>query len=241
MTYFYSDSGSSVGPYSKEELKGKIEKDTLVWYQGQEDWIMASEIESLKDLFYEMPPPLPKKEKIIKVEAFIKKENKVIINDTNQIKIAKEIKNIFYFLCLALIIGVAGYFINISQTNYLKYSSLINGIKSYDKEFSELPYWNLSEVGTNSPVDKWMEKNKSRLDSLVELSKEYGYYQETGDLNKHPNTEAIAFRLNYQNSVYNEGAFTFAKRCGLISFVILIIGRYVLFLIKWVVKQNKNG
>lgn len=49
MTYYFDNSGTSTGPLSKEQLKGKISKDTLVWYEGQPDWIKASEVEDLKD------------------------------------------------------------------------------------------------------------------------------------------------------------------------------------------------
>ena len=43
--YFYSNDNQENGPYSFEELKNKnIKKETLIWYEGLENWTQASEL-----------------------------------------------------------------------------------------------------------------------------------------------------------------------------------------------------
>ena len=57
--YYYENKGQKVGPLSKAALKGKVSKDTLVWTDGLENWIAASQLPELNDLFQKEPPPLP--------------------------------------------------------------------------------------------------------------------------------------------------------------------------------------
>lgn len=57
--YHYSDEVNQFGPFAIEELKDKnISRDTMVWYQGLENWVKASEIDELKELLNSTPPPL---------------------------------------------------------------------------------------------------------------------------------------------------------------------------------------
>ena len=46
--YFYSDGNEMHGPLSLDELKQEnISKDTLIWFEGLEDWIPASDLEEM--------------------------------------------------------------------------------------------------------------------------------------------------------------------------------------------------
>jgi hypothetical protein len=57
--YHYSDGENHFGPFSIEELKVvKISKETMIWFEGLDNWIAAGEVEELKDLFKSIPPPL---------------------------------------------------------------------------------------------------------------------------------------------------------------------------------------
>ena len=48
--FFYSDGENQFGPFTIEELKEKpIEPDTLIWYQGLEEWTAASEAALVKE------------------------------------------------------------------------------------------------------------------------------------------------------------------------------------------------
>jgi len=50
--YYYTDGTNRYGPMSIEELKSKgIKSDTYIWYEGLENWIIASEVPELKELF----------------------------------------------------------------------------------------------------------------------------------------------------------------------------------------------
>ena len=56
--------GSQVGPYDLQSLKnlissGKMNRTTLVWQQGMENWAMADTRNDLMSFFGSMPPPLP--------------------------------------------------------------------------------------------------------------------------------------------------------------------------------------
>lgn len=56
--YFLHDGTSQQGPFDIEELKSKnIHKDSQVWFEGQEHWTNAGNIEELKPLFANVPPP----------------------------------------------------------------------------------------------------------------------------------------------------------------------------------------
>ena len=60
--YFYLINDRQFGPVTKEELKNKIDKDTLVWYEGLREWSKAKDLDELssmlKPLILEKPQPL---------------------------------------------------------------------------------------------------------------------------------------------------------------------------------------
>jgi hypothetical protein len=58
--YFYSDEKEKFGPFSLEELKKeKITKETLIWFQGLDDWKPARDIDEIIEIFELIPPPIP--------------------------------------------------------------------------------------------------------------------------------------------------------------------------------------
>jgi hypothetical protein len=57
--YYYSDGKNQFGPLTIEDLKKKnILRDTLVWYDGLENWTKASDLEDFATFFKSNPPPL---------------------------------------------------------------------------------------------------------------------------------------------------------------------------------------
>jgi hypothetical protein len=59
MKYYIHKAGSQQGPYSIDELqKFEIDRITMVWHEGMEDWTQAQNIDELKGLFKSVPPPL---------------------------------------------------------------------------------------------------------------------------------------------------------------------------------------
>jgi hypothetical protein len=57
--YHYSEGDNQFGPLTIEELKDKkITKDTMVWYEGLDNWVKAGDVDELKERFKSTPPPL---------------------------------------------------------------------------------------------------------------------------------------------------------------------------------------
>lgn len=63
-SYFAGINGQQQGPFDLNTLKlriesGQITRDTLVWKQGMATWSPAGQVDELKSLFGNVPPPLP--------------------------------------------------------------------------------------------------------------------------------------------------------------------------------------
>lgn len=59
--YYYAKNGERLGPFTLEEMQKKdIDNDTLVWYEGLEDWIKVSNDKELSTSIQKIPPPLRK-------------------------------------------------------------------------------------------------------------------------------------------------------------------------------------
>lgn len=62
--YFYYNGQDKLGPVTFEELKLiNIKPDTLIWFNGQQNWIPASELTELKPILELSPPPIIKETK----------------------------------------------------------------------------------------------------------------------------------------------------------------------------------
>lgn len=73
--YFYSDGKEKYGPLSLDELKQEnIAIDTLIWFEGLNDWTPASDIKEMKPILELKPPPI----------ATLKNEADVKIEETDQ-------------------------------------------------------------------------------------------------------------------------------------------------------------
>jgi uncharacterized RDD family membrane protein YckC len=58
--FFIAVNGQQTGPFLIEELKAKnIQRDTLVWTEGLDQWTKAEHVPALKDILSVAPPPLP--------------------------------------------------------------------------------------------------------------------------------------------------------------------------------------
>ena len=63
--YFLAVNGQQAGPFDINTIKDKISKsevnkDTLAWKEGMQNWTKMSEIFDLASLFNSVPPPIPK-------------------------------------------------------------------------------------------------------------------------------------------------------------------------------------
>jgi membrane protease subunit (stomatin/prohibitin family) len=62
--YYVAANGHQTGPFTKPELRTKIEqgdvvRDTLMWMSGMAEWQDAGQIKEVAELFASQPPPLP--------------------------------------------------------------------------------------------------------------------------------------------------------------------------------------
>jgi hypothetical protein len=58
--FFYSDGHSKHGPFDMAELKVEnISPETLIWYEGLDDWKSAKDIEEMIPILELITPPLP--------------------------------------------------------------------------------------------------------------------------------------------------------------------------------------
>jgi uncharacterized RDD family membrane protein YckC len=61
--FYIAIDGQPAGPFTIEELKSKkIQRETLVWTDGLDNWTKAENIPILKDILRGIPPPLPNTE-----------------------------------------------------------------------------------------------------------------------------------------------------------------------------------
>jgi uncharacterized RDD family membrane protein YckC len=55
--------GKQEGPFTIDQLKSKgLQRDTLVWTEGLDNWTKAEHVALLNDLLRSMPPPMPSNE-----------------------------------------------------------------------------------------------------------------------------------------------------------------------------------
>lgn len=69
--YFYSDGQEKFGPFTKDELHSlKLDKKTLIWFDGLPDWCKIEDLDELADLLKTeaAPPPLPKSKNTVNAE-----------------------------------------------------------------------------------------------------------------------------------------------------------------------------
>ena len=242
MEFYYSQDGSSLGPVTKDELKGKINRETLVWFEGLENWKKASEIPELVSLFQSIPPPLPlevnlQSEKVVDVRLL--KESKPIITPQGEVRIANEIRSNVILIVVSLVIAFL-VFIFYGIFNSSELTKLDYGFKAYEDGRDNArkinnPFGFYTIGDTN--VSKYEVSNRGKLDSLFSESRRLDCYTESQigySSFSYPSIsdtrDTIAVRLKI---VSNE-----AKKIGIWSFFIavgvLIIGRYFLKGVKWV-------
>ena len=87
--YFYLKNEKKIGPLSLEKLSASdVNKDTLVWFQGLEDWTPMHQVKELKSILNSKPPPIPiGPPPITKVKSTEANFNSMIYLDKNGITI----------------------------------------------------------------------------------------------------------------------------------------------------------
>jgi GYF domain 2 len=95
------------GPFSTDELKElKITKDTMVWFEGIDDWVKAIEVDELKENFIVTPPPLKLKSSVVSPPTIVKSKSNDILKSSQ----SKKQKVLLTIGLLILSFGVFGGF-----------------------------------------------------------------------------------------------------------------------------------
>ncbi len=85
------------GPFTIDELKDlKITRETMVWFEGADEWKQAIEIEDLQEIFKSIPPPL------------VDRKTEDVNKSINEEKLSRKKKGLILVVLLTLFMGVLG-------------------------------------------------------------------------------------------------------------------------------------
>ena len=251
--YFYIEDENQIGPLTKEELVSKISPETLVWFEGLDNWKKASEIDEFIN-FKSVPPPIPKNILIKKkkIEVVVKKEKKDFITAKSEVIIAKEIKNITYIILISFGISLIVYLFKSASENR-DYNRLLNKFNNHkylekklyeDKEIDFLISDSTFIKRNEELYDEEQRKLGEVLDSLYNESKllncyqekELGYnFQSTGI--KIPDENLTIECIKNKISQVNRLAFHLSITTFIILSILLIVSRYTFRTVNWVKKR----
>jgi len=106
--YFLNKNGNQSEPFTIEQLKDEyITADTMIWAEGFEDWIKASECPEVASLISKQPPVLNKSQQQPELEA--KTDSKGNILYYREVKTEKTSTDVFAIIAFAA--GLGGFLI----------------------------------------------------------------------------------------------------------------------------------
>lgn len=115
-TYYINNGKENGGPFTLTELKDQlINKSTLIWFEGMEEWKYATEIPELQSLITIVPPNIKTKNASDKIIQKVSSKNIMGIK-----------KSYFYLGLFFLVIMGAVLILNIIQTNKQTELELLN-------------------------------------------------------------------------------------------------------------------
>ncbi len=146
MSKFYIHiDGQQQGPFTTDELKDlKIARETMVWFEGEEDWKKAIEIEELQEIIKSIPPPLVDKE--------IENEKKLIDKE----KPSRKKKGLTVVVFVILLIGAIGSYWYIIQQ--AKQVEMLRQIEEQKIKIQELE---------SIKADRLAEEQKQKIDAIA--------------------------------------------------------------------------
>ena len=113
--FFIHKDDQQQGPFTSDELKDlKITRETLVWFEGAEDWKKAVEIEELQEVFKGVPPPLQINRPEMPTpneDNQIKEKSKSIV----EISLKKKNTSLIIIIIAVLIVGSVGTLLYLNQ------------------------------------------------------------------------------------------------------------------------------
>jgi cell division protein FtsB len=160
------------GPFTTDELKDfKIARETMVWFEGEEDWKKAVEIEELQEIIKSIPPPIVDKE-IEDAKKSIDKE-----------KPSRKKKGLTVVVFLILLIGAFGsYWYIIQQSKQVEMLRQIEEQKIKIQELEDIKADRLA-----------IEQKNAAIASQKQLELESLYYELNQAIT---NLRAAEIRLN---------------------------------------------
>lgn len=159
--YYISTNGNQEGPFSIEDLQNKqIQRNTLVWFEGNDAWLKAEEVEELKTILGKLPPPSPPPPPLAATidNSEFAKEKRVKRISEKTVKVLKVLRTV--------VISVVALWLAIVLYNYFSHSAAGPGFptpvqvvvnppdpqivdrRSYKDETSDLFNYNVAVDGT---------------------------------------------------------------------------------------------
>ena len=192
--YYVAINGETIGPNNESQLRkmaseGQLTRDSLVWKEGMEDWMKASECYEFDSIFRIAPPPLPK----IKKEA-VKAEPIIVATDKSIKEIVKsEIERLG----------------NNADLNHIDVSQVTDMSHLFDKsEFDgDISNWDVSNVTDmrgmfkeskfNGDISKWDVSNVRYMDNMFSGS------SFRGDISKWDVSNCRSMSYMFENSRFS--------------------------------------
>jgi hypothetical protein len=103
------------GPFTTEELKDlKITRETMVWFEGADNWKKAIEVDDLKEIFKSVPPPLQTNPPLMP-PPLVDNKPKEVTKPTVDEKPTKKKPTLIIVVVAILLVGGLGTFIYTNQ------------------------------------------------------------------------------------------------------------------------------
>jgi len=231
--FFIVKNGDKFGPYSLSDLQGvNVDKETLIWYNGLENWVKIGEVEELAQIFIQVPPPIPKL--IVDAPQKVIIESPIDISLLNKNRLSKEEKNEkkrnttkFFLRELAYIL----FFVTTSSIVGLLFSYTFSQINKPVLVSDE------NQDRFNEEFFKRERENQSYMAFGDIMSKYLGYYKYDDEINLPSGFCNINMvRL----AILKFKAEDYGWYCFYILFGILLIVRYLSMFIKWLNPSNST-
>lgn len=203
--YFLQDGSSTIGPFDLEDLKEKkITRDTLVWFEGMEDWKKAIEVNELGGILTAVPPPIKMAFTIPPIpKATTVEENTTILGLS---------KKMFYTVSGILAVLIIGTFVlSTFQENSRDALDQKNKTTARENEQFTVQQKEIEEQKTIIAAQERLEKERvakekkqSLLNKKKELEKLFIEYTENLEVANKQLIDASGFKLLRTTSERNE-------------------------------------
>ena len=165
--FFIHKDEQQQGPFTTDELKDiKITRETMVWFEGEENWKAAVEIEELQEIFKSIPPPLVDK----KIE-----DSKKSIDEE---KPSRKKKGLTLAVIVVLLIGALGaYWYTIQQAKQVE---MLQQIEEQKIKIQELEGIKAKKLAEELEQKKWAEEQEQKIADIIsqkQLELESFYYE----------------------------------------------------------------